>query len=292
MVIVVVGPTAVGKTKMGIELAKKFNGEVINADSTQVYRDLDIATAKVTTSEMEGVVHHLIDIKNIDEDYTVFDFQSDCRSCIDDILSRGKTPIIVGGTGLYIKAALYDYKFDFESSSFDYSDYSDDELYERLLSIDPDTYIHKNNRKRVERALSYYDSTGKVLSSKDKTDKVLYDCIFIGLTTSRDILYNRINKRVDSMVSNGLIEEARRVYDSGVRSKAVMTPIGYKELFDYFDGKSDLDSCIDIIKQKSRNYAKRQYTWFNNQMSINWFNVDFDCFSNTVNEVVDYICKV
>ena len=159
MVIVVVGPTAVGKTKMGIELAKKFNGEVINADSTQVYRDLDIATAKVTTSEMEGVVHHLIDIKNIDEDYTVFDFQSDCRSCIDDILSRGKTPIIVGGTGLYIKAALYDYKFDFESSSFDYSDYSDDELYERLLSIDPDTYIHKNNRKRVERALSYYDST-------------------------------------------------------------------------------------------------------------------------------------
>ena len=292
MVIVVVGPTAVGKTLMGIELSKRFNGEVINADSTQVYRDLDIATAKVTTSEMEGVVHHLIDIKNIDEDYTVFDFQSDCRSCIDDILSRGKTPIIVGGTGLYIKAALYDYKFDFESSSFDYSDYSDDELYERLLSIDPDTYIHKNNRKRVERALSYYDSTGKVLSSKDKTDKVLYDCIFIGLTTSRDILYNRINKRVDSMVSNGLIEEAMRVYDSGVRSKAVMTPIGYKELFDYFDSKSDLDSCIDIIKQKSRNYAKRQYTWFNNQMSINWFNVDFDCFSNTVNEVVDYICKV
>ena len=291
MVIVVVGPTAVGKTKMGIELAKKFNGEVINADSTQVYRDLDIATAKVTTSEMEGVVHHLIDIKNIDEDYTVFDFQSDCRSCIDDILSRGKTPIIVGGTGLYIKAALYDYKFDFESSSFDYSDYSDDELYERLLSIDPDTYIHKNNRKRVERALSYYDSTGKVLSSKDKTDKVLYDCIFIGLTTSRDILYNRINKRVDSMVSNGLIEEARRVYDSGVRSKAVMTPIGYKELFDYFDSKSDLDSCIDVIKQKSRNYAKRQYTWFNNQMNINWFNVDFDCFSNTVNDVGDYICK-
>lgn len=292
MIIVVVGPTAVGKTLMGIELAKKYNGEVINADSTQVYRDLDIATAKVTVSEMDGVVHHLIDIKNIDEEYTVFDFQNDCRNCISDILSRGKTPIIVGGTGLYIKAALYDYKFDLENSSFDYSDISNDELYSRLLSIDPNTSIHKNNRKRVERALSYYDSTGKLLSSKDKTDNLLYDCVFIGLTTSRDVLYDRINKRVDCMISNGLIEEARNVYDTGVRSKAVMTPIGYKELFDYFSGKSGLESCIDIIKQKSRNYAKRQYTWFNNQMSVNWFDVDFNCFSNTVNDVIRFINNV
>ena len=292
MIIVVVGPTAVGKTLMGIELAKKYNGEVINADSTQVYRDLDIATAKVTVSEVDGVVHHLIDIKNIDEEYTVFDFQNDCRNCISDILSRGKTPIIVGGTGLYIKAALYDYKFDLESTSFDYSNYSNDELYSRLLSIDPNTSIHKNNRKRVERALSYYDSTGKLLSSKDKTDNLLYDCVFIGLTTSRDVLYDRINKRVDSMISNGLIEEARNVYDTGIRSKAVMTPIGYKELFDYFSGKSGLESCIDIIKQKSRNYAKRQYTWFNNQMSVNWFNVDFNCFSNTVNDVISFIDNV
>ena len=291
MIIVVVGPTAVGKTKMGIELAKKYNGEVINGDSTQVYRDLDIATAKVTSSEMEGIVHHLIDIKDIGEDYTVFDFQNDCRSCIDDILSRGKTPIIVGGTGLYIKAALYDYKFDIEDGNFDYSDVSDDELYERLLSIDPDTYIHWNNRKRVERALSYYDSTGKVLSSKDKTDELLYDCVFIGLTTSRDILYERINKRVDSMISNGLIDEAKRIYSTDIRSKEVMTPIGYKELFDYFDGNSDLDSCLDIIKQKSRNYAKRQYTWFNNQMNVNWFDVDFDNFSNTVDKVINYIDK-
>ncbi len=291
MIIVVVGPTAVGKTKMGIELAKRYNGEVINGDSTQVYRDLDIATAKVTSSEMEDIVHHLIDIKNIDEEYTVFDFQNDCRKCISDILSRGKTPIIVGGTGLYIKAALYDYKFDLESTSFDYSNYSDDELYSRLLSIDPDTYIHRNNRKRVERALSYYDSTGKVLSSKDKTDELLYDCVFIGLTTSRDILYERINRRVDSMISNGLIDEAKKIYSTGIRNKAVMTPIGYKELFDYFDGNSDLDSCLDIIKQKSRNYAKRQYTWFNNQMNVNWFDVDFDCFSNTVSEVINFIDK-
>ena len=289
MVIVVVGPTAVGKTKMGILLAKKYNGEVINADSTQVYRDLNIATAKVTKTEMEGVVHHLIDICDINDDYTVFDFQRDCRNCISDILSRGKVPIIVGGTGLYVKAALYDYKFDVLNVKFDYSSYSDEELYNRLISIDPYTSVHKNNRKRVERALSYYDSTGSLLSSKDKTNDLLYDCIFVGLTTSRDILYDRINKRVDSMIDLGLLDEAKSIYNTGVRSKAVMTPIGYKELFSYFDGKSDLTSCIDLIKQKSRNYAKRQYTWFNNQMNINWFDVDFDNFSNTVQKVINFI---
>ena len=192
-IIVIVGPTGVGKTKLSIELAKRFDGEVINADSTQVYRGLDIATAKVTSSEMDGVVHHLIDIKDINEDYTVFDFQKDCRSCISEILSRGKTPIIVGGTGLYIKAALYDYEFDFEDTKIDYSDISDDELYNRLISIDPDTYIHRNNRKRIERALSYYDSTGKLLSDKEKSSSILYDSVFIGLTTSRDILYERID---------------------------------------------------------------------------------------------------
>lgn len=292
MVIVIVGPTGVGKTKLSILLAHKYNGEVINADSTQVYKGLDIATAKVTEDEKEDVVHHLIDIKDVSEDYTVFDFQRDCRNCIADILSRGKTPIIVGGTGLYVKAALYDYQFDFEDKHFDYSDYSTDFLYERLISIDPDSCIHKNNRKRIERFLSYYDSTGKLLSSKEKSSKLLYDSKFIGLTTDRDVLYDRINKRVDVMVKDGLLDEAKKVYDSGIRSKAIMTPIGYKELFDYFSGNSDLESCIDLIKQRSRNYAKRQYTWFNNQMSVNWFNVDFDCFENTVLDVCNFIdCK-
>lgn len=292
MILVIVGPTGVGKTKLSIELAKKYNGEVINADSTQVYRGMDIATAKVTESEKEGIVHHLLDIKNIDEDYTVFDFQKDCRNCISDILSRDKVPIIVGGTGLYIKAALYDYKFDVDDNHFDYSSYTDEELYDRLISIDPSSSIHKNNRKRIERTLSYYDSTGNLLSSKEKTSDVLYDCCFIGLTTSREVLYNRINNRVDVMFENGLLDEAKNIYDSGIRSKAVMTPIGYKELFPYFLGESDLQKCKDLIKQKSRNYAKRQYTWFNNQMSINWFDVDFDCFSNTVEDVINFIeCK-
>ena len=287
MIICIVGPTGVGKTKLSIELAKRLNGEVINADSTQVYKDLDIATAKVTEEEKEGIIHHLLDIKNIDEDYTVYDYQKDCRLVINDIINRGKTPIIVGGTGLYIKASLYDYQFEKESKKNDYSKYSNIELYEMLKNIDNDTDIHINNRKRVERALDYYYNHGKVMNNK--TDKLLYDVVFIGLSTDRDILYDRINKRVDKMVNDGLLIEAKKIYDSNIRSKAVMTPIGYKELFPYFDGDKDLDECLDLMKQNSRKYAKRQYTWFNNQMNVKWFNVDFNNFSNTVNEVLDYI---
>ena len=291
MVIVITGPTCVGKTKLSIYLAKKYNGEVINADSTQVYKDLDIATAKVTEIEMDGVIHHLLDIKNINEDYTVYDYQIDCRNKINDIISRGKTPILVGGTGLYIKAALYDYEFSCENFVGDYSNFNNQELYDKLLSIDPNTDIHINNRKRVERALSYYEVTGKVMSDKEKSDVLLYDSLFIGLTTLRDILYDRINNRVDEMIRNGLIEEAKTLYDSGIRSKAIMTPIGYKELFMYFDGDVTLEEGINLIKQRSRRYAKRQYTWFNNQMNVKWFDVDFNCFSNTCIEIERYIDK-
>ena len=288
MVIAIIGPTCVGKTKMSVELAKKFNGEVINADSTQVFKDLNIATAKITEEEKEGIVHHLFDIKDINEDYTVFDYQKDTRALIDDIISRGKTPILCGGTGLYVKAALYDYEFKEENNKGDYSKYSNDELYEILLKIDPNTAIHKNNRKRVERAIDCFNQNGFVPSSK-KSDKLLYDTFFIGLTTDRDYLYERINYRVDVMVNNGLLDEAKWVYETNVRTKAVMTPIGYKELFPYFEGKSSLEECLDLIKRNSRRYAKRQYTWFNNQMDVKWFDVDFNNFNNTVNNVYDYI---
>ena len=287
-VIVILGPTAVGKTKLSIELAKKLDGEVINADSTQVYKGLDIATAKVTSDEKEGIIHHLFDIKNISEDYTVYDYQKDCRKTIDEILKKGKTPILVGGTGLYIKAALYNYSFEDIDIKNDYSKFSNDELYEKLLSIDKNTTIHKNNRKRVEHALDYYYSTGKIIGNI-KSDKLLYDTIFIGLTTDRDVLYERINKRVDVMVDNGLLLEAKKIYDTNIRTKAVLTPIGYKELFPYFDGNSSLEECLDKIKQNSRRYAKKQYTWFNNQMDVVWFNVDFNDFNNTINDVLNYI---
>ena len=292
MIIAVVGPTAVGKTKMSIELAKLLNGEVINSDSTQIFRDMDIGTAKVTEEEKEGISHHLFDIKNIDEDYTVYDYQRDCRKCIDDILSRGKTPILVGGTGLYIKAALYNYEFEEENNSYDYSNLSNEELYNKLKDIDPDTDIHINNRKRVERALTYYMNNNKSISTNTKGNELVYDdVIIIGLTTDREVLYNRINKRVDVMVKEGLIEEAKKIYDTNIRSKAVMTPICYKELFDYFDNKISLEEALDLIRQRSRKYAKRQYTWFNHQIPVKWFNVDFDNFDNTINEVYEYIIK-
>ena len=292
-VIVIVGPTAVGKTKLSIELAKKFDGEIINADSTQIFKGLDVATAKVTKDEKENIVHHLIDIKNIIDDYTVYEYQKDARNCIDNILKRGKTPILVGGTGLYIKACLYDYKFDEENKNTnEYLELSNDELYEMLLKIDPKTEIHKNNRKRVVRAINYYNENKRPLSSKEKTDKELYDTIYIGLTTDRQTLYDRINKRVDIMIKNGLLEEAKKVYESNIRTKAVLTPIGYKELFPYFSHEKSLEECIELIKKNSRRYAKRQYTWFNNQMKVKWFNTDFNNFDNTVIEVEDYIKNV
>lgn len=291
MVIVITGPTAVGKTKLSVELAKKINGEVINADSTQVYKGLDIATAKIKENEKEGIVHHLFDIKDITEDYTVYDYQKDARKLIDDILKRGKTPILVGGTGLYIKACLYDYKFEKDVKFNDYSTLTNEQIYNKLKLVDKNIDIHVNNRKRLVNALNYYELTGKLFSEKEKTDKLLYDTIFIGLTIDRKILYDRINKRVDIMVKEGLIEEALKIYKSNIRTKAVMTPIGYKELFDYFDGVKSMDECIELIKQNSRRYAKRQYTWFNNQMDINWFNVDLDNFDNTINEVYNYIKK-
>jgi len=291
-IICIVGPTGVGKTKLSIELAKKIDGEVINADSTQVYKGMDIATAKVTNVEKENIPHHLFDIKNIDENYTVYDYQKDCRLKIDEILEKGKTPIIVGGTGLYIKAALYDYRFEEENEDInEYPEYSNEELYNKLLSIDPNTTIHKNNRKRVVRALNYYEKNNKSISSNEKTDKLLYDVTFIGLTTDRETLYDRINKRVDIMLENGLIEEAKKIYETNIRSKAVLTPIGYKELFKYFDGNITLEESIELIKQRSRKYAKRQYTWNNHQFNVNWFNVDFNNFESTVNDILNFINK-
>lgn len=290
MIIVVAGPTAVGKTKLSVELAKRINGEIINADSTQVYRKMDIGTAKVTEAEKEGIPHYLFDIKDVNEEYTVYDYQRDCRYYIEDILKRGKTPILVGGTGLYIKAALYNYEFKDEDNNYDFSKLSNEEVYNKLKELDPNIDIHPNNRKRVERALTYVLNNNESISSNKLGDQLIYDdVLFIGLTTDRKILYDRINKRVDVMVQNGLIEEAKYFYDMGIRSKAVMTPICYKELFDYFDGELTLDESLDLIRQRSRKYAKRQYTWFNHQIPIKWFEVDFNKFNNTISNVYDFI---
>ena len=288
MVIVITGPTATGKSDLGIFLAKKLNGEIINADSTQVYEGMNIATNKI--KDTEGVVHHLFDEKKLYEDYTVFDYQKDARRLIEDILSRGKIPILVGGTGLYINAALYDYQFS-EKAHEKYEGVSNDELYKRLLEVDPETNIHLNNRVRVINALNYYLENNKPYSEKEKSSKLLYDTIFIGLTADRDILYYKINKRVDKMIQEGLLDEARNLYDLHIKTKAVMTPIGYKELFRYFDGEVSLDEAISDIKMHSRRYAKRQYTWFNNKMNLKWFKTNYEDFGQTENEVLEYVNK-
>ena len=292
-IIVIVGPTCTGKTKLSIELAKKYNGEIINADSTQIYKDNDIATAKVSLEEMEGIEHHLLSIKELSENYTVFDYQRDARNCINKTIDKGKIPILVGGTGLYIKSVLYDYKFNLDNNKKEtYDQYNNEELYKKLLSIDPKTEIHPNNRKRVERALDYYFANNKPISSKEKTNKILYDAIIIGLTTDRNILYEKINERVDKMLESGLLDEAHRIYESGIRTKAVLTPIGYKELFPYFEGKENLDNAILLMKQNSRHYAKRQYTWFLHQMDVKWFTTNYDNFNQTICDVVNYIAEV
>jgi tRNA dimethylallyltransferase len=289
-IICIVGPTGVGKTRLSLELAKKLNGQIINADSTQVYKGLDIATAKVI--DKENIIHHLIDIKEISDNYTVYDFKVDAEQIIEDLNSKNITPIIVGGTGLYVKALLYNYSLEKEEKNENkYESYSKEELYEMLMKIDPNSDIHINNKQRMQRALSYYDVNNKPLSSKEKDNRLAYDVIFIGLTTDKEQLYKVINNRVDEMINSGLIKEAKEIYESNIRTKAITTPIGYKELFPYFEGTKSKEDCIEEVKKRTRNYAKRQYTWFNNQMDINWFNVDFNNFDNTINEVLEYIKK-
>lgn len=284
MIIAIVGPTGVGKTKMSISLAKKYNAEIISVDSMQIYKKMDIGTAKVTKEEMDGVVHHMIDIKNPEEDYSVFDYQKDARGVLDKLISEGKNVIIVGGTGLYLKALLYNYEFKENNNRKDFSGYTNEELYDMVKNIDKVSKIHVNNRQRLESFLNNHENNDKIVS-----DKCIYDAKIIGLTTNRDSLYEAINDRVDKMVSDGLIDEARYFYDNNINSKAIKTAIGYKELYLYFDNKISLDDAIELIKKKSRNYAKRQYTWFNNQMNVKWFNIDKNDFDNTIKSVVSYI---
>ncbi len=283
MIIVITGPTGVGKTKLSLELAKKYNAEIINADSMQVYKGLNIGTAKV--EDKMNIKHHLLDIVNIDEYYSVYNYQMDGRNILNDLLNKNINVIIVGGTGLYISALLYDYKFNKETINNKYEELTNEEIYNKIIGLDPNTSTHVNNRQRLVRELNRLLNN----SSSKGGNKLLYNALFIGLTTNRDNLYNIIDKRVDTMINSGLLDEVKQLHSSNIRNRSIMTAIGYKELYQYFDGKKSLEESIDLIKKNTRHYAKRQYTWFNNKMNITWFNVDFNNFENTINEVNKYI---
>ena len=289
-IIVIVGPTGVGKTKLSIELAKKLNAEIINGDSVAIYKDLNIGSAKPTIEEREGIPHHLIDIKEVTEDYSVYDYQIDCRKAIEDITSRGKRVIIVGGTGLYIKAALYDYNFTKGTTNNQYEDLTNEEILDKISKYDLylSSTLEVNNRQRLVRVLNKLENKEVFTNNKDK---LLYKVKVIGLTTDRDYLYERINKRVDIMINNGLLDEINGLKEKYPNSRILNSGIGYKEFFDYLFNSKDLESVIEDIKQDSRRFAKRQYTFFNHQFDTKWITVDFDNFNNTIEEVLNYIKK-
>ena len=281
MIVAIVGPTGVGKTKLSIELAKKYNAIIINCDAMQVYTGMDIGTAKIKDEEKEGIPHYLFDIKEIRDNYTVYDYQKDARELIEKFKDRNI--IFVGGSGLYLKAALYNYEFrEEDATKNNYENLTNEQLYKLALKKDPNMNIHKNNRQRLVRFLN--KKTEKKLKAEP-----LYKAIYIGLTCDRNILYDRINNRVDEMFKEGLVEEANSLYVEKINSRSLSTAIGYKELFEYFDGKKTLEEAKELIKKNSRHYAKRQYTWFNNQMDITWFNVDFDNFNKTIEKVIKFI---
>jgi len=287
-VVAIVGPTAVGKTHLSIELAKRFNGEIISGDSMQVYKGLDIGTAKITREEMQGIVHHMIDIKEPDEEFSAADFKKHVQSSIADIRSRGKLPVMVGGSGLYVQAALYDYHFSdikrdptiTEKLEKTVSQYGIMPLYERLKQIDPKQAekIHPNNHRRVIRALEIYESTGNTMSEtqEHQTLESPYHPILIGLNMERDLLYKRINSRVDKMMEMGLLAEVKNLYEKGYQDCQSMKAIGYKEFIPYFNGEQSLEDTIELLKRNSRRYAKRQLTWFKNKMDITWYSITPD----------------
>lgn len=280
MILAIVGPTGVGKTKLSVELAKKYNAIIINCDAVQVYKELDIGSAKVTKEEMENVPHYLIDFVDPNDNYTVFDYQKDARALLNKYKDRNV--IIVGGTGLYLKSVLFDYKFEVENINNTFESVTNEELYKLALEKDSNCDIHPNNRKRLIRFLNRKnEQNGK--------DNLLYDVIIIGLTTDRELLYQKINDRVDKMFINGLLEEAKSLFYKYPNSSILNNAIGYKEIKLMLDGEFSLEEISELIKKNSRHYAKRQYTWFNNQMDTNWFLVDYENFQNTISEVINFI---
>ncbi|HLS61342.1 MAG TPA: tRNA (adenosine(37)-N6)-dimethylallyltransferase MiaA [Virgibacillus sp.] len=305
-VVVIVGPTSVGKTKLSIEIAKKMNGEIISGDSMQVYKGMDIGTAKVSPEEMQYIPHYMIDLKQPDEAFSVADFQFYVQQYIDDITSRNKLPILVGGSGLYIQATLYNYDFSNQKRDDKITKRLEAEieqdgikpLYDRLMAVDPiqAAKIHPNNHRRVIRALEVYELTGSTMSERQEDQKLEspYNIRYIGLEMERSLLYERINERVDEMIVNGLVAEVRELYELGYETCQSMKAIGYKEFIPYFQGKQTLYESIELLKRNSRRYAKRQYTWFKNKLDIKWYQIETQTIDESfriILEDLEGICK-
>ena len=282
-VLLIVGPTAVGKTALSLELAQRFNGEVISGDSMQVYRHLDIGTAKATPEEQQVVPHHLIDIVDVTERYSVADFMHQATRQITAITARGHLPLLVGGTGFYLQALLDNLTLGNDHYTDDtlrqkWHTYAEEHgrqaLWDRLNDVDPPAAakILPNNERRVVRALEVYERTGKRFSAQ-QVNAAPFDPYIIGLTTARDVLYARINARVDAMVEAGLVDEARWLYEQGGAVLPAGKGIGYKELYPYFAGQISLEDAVALVKRNSRRYAKRQLTWFRNQMTVHWYDL-------------------
>ncbi|QLK85917.1 tRNA (adenosine(37)-N6)-dimethylallyltransferase MiaA [Staphylococcus sp. 17KM0847] len=306
LLVVIVGPTASGKTALSVELAKAIDGEIISGDSMQVYKGMDIGTAKVTQEEMAGIPHYLIDILNPDETFSAYDFQQRVKPLIHDITARGKIPIIAGGTGLYIQSVIYDYHFEDESVSPEHEakvavqmkaleTYSNEALHAYLGTFDPESQqaIHPNNRQRVMRAIEYYLKTKKVLSNRKKSTQLTenYDTLIAGIEMSRETLYQKINKRVDMMLSQGLLDEVQELMDQGYASCQSMQAIGYKEMIPVITGDMDVDVATDLLKQHSRHYAKRQLTWFKNKLNVHWLDREKMSLTSMLSELTTQICK-
>ena len=288
-IICVVGPTATGKTKVSIELAHLLNAVILNADSTQVYKEPLIATAKIKESEKEGIEHFLFDLVSLNDEYTLFDYQKDGRKLIDKYIKEDRNIIIVGGSGLYLKALLYDYKLEETTTKrVDYSSYSNEELKSMADKIDINNNIHVNNRQRLERYITYYNTTGNTIKKTDDILNKVYDFELIGLEAPREEIYKRCDDRVEEMFNEGLLDEAKSLYDKNL--KYFKNIIGYRELDKYFKGQITLDEAKIEMKKNTRHYAKRQFTWFKNQMKdITWFNVDYNNFNNTLNEIKKFL---
>ncbi|MCK8624192.1 tRNA (adenosine(37)-N6)-dimethylallyltransferase MiaA [Apilactobacillus xinyiensis] len=303
--LLIAGPTAVGKTSLSIKLAKKFNGEIISGDSMQVYKHLDVGTAKITKDEMQGIPHHLLNIRDIDERYTVSDFVHDARICIDEVLQRNKLPIVVGGTGFYLQSLLGDFQFGGDSYNGDnirndYHHYAlqngKHALWIKLLKVDPESArkIPEQNERRVTRALEVLDKTGiKFSEQSDDLNNNDYDYFTVCLNTDRDLLYNRINQRVLVMIQNGLEQEALWLYKKGGSNVPAGKGIGYREFYPYFRNKITLDNVIDDIQKDSRHYAKRQLTWFRNKMNVTWYDIvknkdNVKCIENDVGQWIQH----